>query len=217
MPRHVFINFSNEDVDIATILKAELKDLATDCFLADVDLRAGQNFRIKLINEIESCSVVLALISQNYYKSEYANQELGIALGFNKQILPICLDDTLPRAFIDGIQCICCKDTGIDAKIVDIAMAIDTLDNWKQKNTDAYINFLSRSESWAEASKWAKEIQNTDKFTDVQIEQIGKAIIENYQVKTSWTARPILRAILLERKNTLSKATRTHLESIPYL
>ena len=217
MSARVFINYSDKDVDVATTLKVKLSNLATDCFLADADLRAGKDFRIALMNEIESCSVVLALISQNYYKSEYANQELGIALGFDKQILPICLDDTLPRAFIDGIQCICCKDTDIDAKISDIQQAIYPLENWKQKNIDSYINFLSRSESWAEAGKWAKEIQNADEFTDTQIEQIGKAITENYQVETSWTARPILRTILLEHNIVLSEATRTNLESISYL
>ena len=195
----------------------KLSNLGTDCFLADTNLRAGQDFRMVLMNEIKSCSLVLALISQNYYKSEYANQELGIALGFDKQILLICLDDALPRAFIEGIQCICCKDTGIDVKILDIQQAIYPLENWKQKNIDLYITFLSRSETWAEAGKWAKEIQNADEFTDTQIEQIGKAVTENDQVVASWAARPILRKILHEHNIVLSEATRTNLESILYL
>ena len=213
----VFISYSKEDVDVATTLKTELSDLATDCFLAPVDLPAGQDSRIELAKEIKSCSVFLALISQNYCKSEYANQELGIALGSGRRILPICLDDTLPSAFIDGIQCICCKDAAIDGQIVNIAKSIDDLGNWKRKSTDLYINHIYNSESWAEASHWAKEIQSADKLTSAQINQIGKAVIDNDQVQKSWAARPILRIILLGHKNALSEEIRSRLELISYL
>ncbi len=217
MSTPVFISYSKEDANAAATLKAELRDLATDCFLAPADLPAGQNSRIELVKEIKSCNVVLALLSRNYRKSEYANQELGIALGSGKQILPICLDDTLPRAFIDGIQCICCKDTGLDAQILNIMRSIYSLGNWERKSTDLYIDHIFSSESWAEAGHWAKEIQRADELTDAQINRIGEAVIENDQVQKSWAARSILRIILLEHKSALSEAIRSRLESISYL
>ena len=109
------------------------------------------------------------------------------------------------------------NDVTLDAKILDIQQAIYPLENWKQKNIDSYITFLSRSESWAEAGKWAKEIQNANELTNTQIEQIGKIVTENDQVAASWAARPILRKILQERNTGLSEATRINLESISYV
>ena len=157
------------------------------------------------------------MISQNYCKSEYANQELGIALGFDKRILPICLDDTLPGAFIDGIQCICCKNASIGDQIINIFESIYSIRKLEITNTDWHINQLSNSESWAEAGHWAKKIQGADELTDAQINQIGRAVIENDQVQKSWAARPILRIILHECENALSEEIRSRLESISYI
>ena len=217
MSTRVFISYSKEDVGAATTLKTELSDLATECFLAPADLPPGQDFRIELVEQIKSCTVVLALISQNYCKSEYANQELGIALGFDKRILPICLDDTLPGAFIDGIQCICCKNASIGDQIINIFESIYSIRKLEITNTDWHINQLSNSESWAEAGHWAKKIQGADELTDAQINQIGRAVIENDQVQKSWAARPILRIILHECENALSEEIRSRLESISYI
>ena len=221
MSTYVFINYSKTDESIATKLKEKLDNLDTNCFLDSTDLPAGQNFRIELVKEIKSCSIVLTLLSENYCKSEYANQELGIALGLDKKILPICLDDTLPSAFIDGIQCICCKDTGIDNKIPEIAASLYRILKLERKldrkSADFYITNLVNSESWEEAGHWAREINSTDMFTDAEINQIGRAVIENGQVQKSWSARPLLRMILLKHRDNLSRSTKLNLESIEYL
>ena len=205
MPTSIFISYSSVDASMATALKNELAPLTFDCFLAPYDLPPGQKFHDELRKEINDCAVFVALLSKHYRTSEYANQELGIAVGLEKPVLPICLDNTLPSAFIFDLHCICCKETELNEQIVNIAIAIDNIETWKGRTTDSYIEGLTHSETWAEAAHWATQLQRITKFTDNQINRIGLAVIDNNQVQNSFAARSPLKIILLEHKNKLSK------------
>ena len=217
----MFISHSTEDKGVATKLKEKLAAWNMSCFVASGDLTPGYDSNQELVEEIKSCRVFLVLVSQNYHKSAYANQELGFALCHGRQILPICLDDALPKAFIWGKHCIGCGDIDINTKIVDIAKSIEHLSKLEEKvdsqSANFYISNLSRSESWEEAGHWTKKINAASRFTADEINQIALAVIKNDQVQKSWAARPSLRRILLEHKNLLSETTKSGLESTNYL
>ena len=46
----------------------------------------------------------ILLVSKNIVDSNYVQQEIGMGRILNKRILPICLDDTIPKGFIRQIQ-----------------------------------------------------------------------------------------------------------------
>ena len=188
--------------------------MATDGFLAHYDLHPGQKFYAEIRQEINSCDVFISLISENYRTSEHANQELGIAAGLEKLILPICIDNTRPSAFIFGVHCVCCEETEIDDQIVNIEIAITNLINWENKTIDPYIERLGNSESWAEAAYWAQKLQGMGNFTVKQVTQIGNAIIANNQVRNSFAARPSLRIILEKHQNDLPSRIRSELTQL---
>ena len=135
-------------------------------------------------------------------------------MGLDKPILPICMDNARPSAFIFGVHCVCCEETDICDQIVKIKIAITDLTNWENKTIDTYIERLSNSESWAEAAHWAQKLQGMRDFTVKQITQVGNAIIDKNQVRNSFAARPSLKIILKKRQNDLPNSIRSELTQL---
>ena len=65
----------------------------------------------------------MPLISKNYLNSDFANQEIGIAIARNKDIIPLSLDKTKPEGFIYYKQARLCLDHSEDS-VMDIVKEI---------------------------------------------------------------------------------------------
>ena len=213
----VFLSYDKEDTNAAAIVYEGLKNIGIDCFFAPVDLPVGQDFRIKLMEKIKSCTTIVVLISQNYHTSVYTDQELGIALGLNKNIIPICLDDAIPYGFLDGKQCICCNGASVSTQMEKLEEVILQYIGYEKTQVDFHIEHIYVSNSWEEAGYWAQKIQDVTQFSTNQVNRIADAIIRNDQVRNSWAAWPILKVILRTYKNTLSSTKQSQLKSLSFL
>lgn len=100
-----FISYSAHDCDIkAGILKDLLqKYLGFDPFIAHVDIPVGRDFNEMIVKQIKECDVFFPLSSQSSENSLFVNQEIGIAIGSCKSIIPIKIDKN-PFGFISHIQ-----------------------------------------------------------------------------------------------------------------
>ena len=213
----VFLSYGKDDTNAATIVHEGLKNMGIDCFFAPDDLSVGQDFRIKLMEKIKSCATIVVLISQHYHTSVYTDQELGIALGLDKRIIPICLDETIPYGFLDGIQCICCNGASVSTQMDKLEEAILQYTGYEKTQVDFYIEHIRVSSSWEEAGYWAQKIKDNVLFSTSQVNTIADAVIRNDQVRNSWAAWPILKVILGTHKNVLSSTKQSELKSLSFL
>ena len=213
----VFLSYGKEDANAAAIVHEGLKNIGIDCFFAPVDLPIGQDFRIKLMEKIKSCTTFVVLISQNYHISVYTDQELGIALGLDKHIIPICLDETIPYGFLDSIQCICCSGASVSTQMEKLEEAILQYTGYEKTQVDFYIEHIRVSSSWEEAGFWAQKIQDNVHFSTSQVNKIADAVIRNDQVRNSWAAWPTLKIILETHKKALSSTKQSQLKSLSFL
>lgn len=54
-----------------------------------------RRWRDRIISDLKTCSIFIALRTENYIRKEYTEQECGFALAMNKRILSICLNTEL--------------------------------------------------------------------------------------------------------------------------
>lgn len=191
-----FLSHSDKDKKIAVDLKEKLQGYGIDLFLAHVDLKGGDEWVTKLFTEVKNCDLFLVLLSENYHKSNFTDQETGIALSIPKPILPICIDKTRPYGFIERYQGEICNPKFTPANVTKIAKRCKALTKSETSIVDVIIKRLANAESYAEAHSLATMIEKQEKFSKKQINSIAKAYLDNDEINQSYMAAPIILSIL---------------------
>ena len=101
----IFLSYAYEDKSIIEKLANVLKQYNIEAFVAHIHIESGKKWAKEIKNAIKESQLFLAVITKNFHDSQYTDQEIGIAMGNNKPIIPIRLDDhTISRGFMNEIQ-----------------------------------------------------------------------------------------------------------------
>ncbi len=99
----IFFSYAHEDRKIVGDLKKSLELIGFEVFLAHEDIEAGIEWQDEIRKNLERTDVLMPLFSEKFKQSNWTDQEVGIALGHNKFIIPLQLDKA-PYGFIGKIQ-----------------------------------------------------------------------------------------------------------------
>jgi hypothetical protein len=83
-----FISYRYEDRYLAGRVAQLLSASKQDFFLAHEDIDPSDDFEDKVKERIEACTAVIAIVTPSYADAAYPNQEVGMALGLKKPIIP---------------------------------------------------------------------------------------------------------------------------------
>jgi len=105
MSLKVFVSYSSKDMSTVTQITEELEALDIDVFVAEDSIKPGENLNESIIKNIKDCDMFILLWGKNASTSDYVKQEIGIARGADKQIIPFMIDNgvALPE-FIKDIK-----------------------------------------------------------------------------------------------------------------
>jgi hypothetical protein len=92
----VFISYSTKDLHIVQFVQSMLVGAQVEAFVAEYDVAPGAVLAPSIVEKIMECDVFILLWTQNSRSSEWVPQEIGIAKGHNKQIIPVVLQRDLP-------------------------------------------------------------------------------------------------------------------------
>lgn len=207
----VFLSYHTNQKVISKTIKEKLEEIGFQVFMAPDDIHGGSKFLSVMYDKIKSCQIFLALISKDYPTSEYSDHEVGIALGFEKPVLPICIDGQIPYGFLREYHCVCSADMNIEQKIQEIADTIMTLTDTGKEYMDLLIHNLENAGSFVDANHWAKKLSKYSVFTSEHIARIADARLNNSQIYGSFMACPVIDEILAKQKASLSIEIRTKL------
>lgn len=96
----VFISFSDRDLAAARVVQQQLLDRGTSVFLSTNSLEPGADWSEKVKQAIQQANLVLVLASRAGLASTWVQQEIGIAIGARRKIIPIIWD--MPAGDLPG-------------------------------------------------------------------------------------------------------------------
>lgn len=93
MSADVFISYSGErGRELAEELYNQFDALGVNTFLDQFSIKSGQIWKDKILQGVKSCKCLIFIATEESCRSACANQEVGIALGQEKEIIPILVD-----------------------------------------------------------------------------------------------------------------------------
>lgn len=95
MAYNVFISYSTKDLHIADHVRAALNISGVNVFIAEYSVPASAPLNAMIEAWLRSCDLFVLLWSRNSKASDYVPQEIGIARGCKKTILPMVLEENL--------------------------------------------------------------------------------------------------------------------------
>lgn len=84
-----FISHSNFDRNLVTAFYQLLSIYEIDVYIAEYDLKPFELLSNKVTANIKNSDCVIVLLTKNGVKSKYVHNEIGIAIGYGKPIIPI--------------------------------------------------------------------------------------------------------------------------------
>jgi hypothetical protein len=122
----VFFSYSHKDRVLAGKIATLLIEKGIDVFLAHEDIEISEEWREEIFKHLESDSVLLALLTPNYEKSVWANQEAGFMHGKRGKVIPLIVRRTEIKkcGFLEALQGIAIKEENLDASLEEILQAI---------------------------------------------------------------------------------------------
>ena len=205
-----FLSHADKERETAGSLKEKLRSYGIDVFVAHDDLEGGTEWMSRLYAEIKECEIFLILVSENYHSSNFTDQELGMALSYEKPIIPICIDSTIPYGFMSKYQCVKASPEFYDVQ--EVVSIIIKHSEPGQEFVDLLISQLERADSFNAAYKHAVELLTYDKLSKEQASKVLNAYNDNSQIYNSFIARPVMKDILSRNKKQLSKEARDKLK-----
>jgi len=102
---NIFANYSTKDIDkIKSILNNLIQIQGVQIFFADEDLKPGDIISQRITQSIVASDIFLVFYSESAQQSSYVQQEIGVALGYNKIIIPLLLDNTKPTGMLANVH-----------------------------------------------------------------------------------------------------------------
>lgn len=146
-----FLSHTSLHKATAADLKAAMARFGADVFVAHEDIEPTSDWLLTIDKALDSCHILIALMTRDFIESRWTSQEVGYALGRRVPVVPIRagLD---PYGLIGRLQAITCNPqkpvTDLANSLLEVIARIDSL---ADSATEGAVKALSESPSFAEA------------------------------------------------------------------
>jgi hypothetical protein len=123
----IFISYATENKVLAGKIAALLIKRNIDAFLAHEDIEISEEWRGEILNHLRNDSILLALLTVEYQKSVWGNQEAGYVIGKGGKIIPLIVRgiDLKDFGLIESYQGLVVDEKNLEScvdKIVDMLL-----------------------------------------------------------------------------------------------
>ena len=92
----VFISYSSKEADSANLVHSYLEGNGIPCWIASQNIQGGESFAEAIFDAIEECSAFVMIASAASDYSMHVSNELSLALGNRKTIIPFRIQEFTP-------------------------------------------------------------------------------------------------------------------------
>lgn len=205
----VFLSYSSKDRVIAGGYKSYLEAYyGFQVFVAHDDNTPSTKWSESIQENLKSSDVFVVLISKDSKESQFVNQEIGVALGLEKKIFPIKIDQTNPFGFIHEIHGFPHVKTD-DQILINGSKLFSILSSDKKQFSEfnditakSLIYALSKSHNWEQSNMIIATLLELEKqsiFSTENTKLIKQSCNQNYEVYGGAFAYDRLKKLLQDK------------------
>lgn len=177
----LFISHASEKRQSAHRLKEALANYQIAAFVAHDDIQPTKEWQAEIETALRTMDALAAIISPEFLPSRWCDQEVGIAIGRSKLVVPLRVGAD-PHGFLGKYQGL--QTRGSDASKVALSLFEILLahDLSSGRMVDALVDRMVTSRSWASARATASLLNGATSLSTAQAGKLLKAIEENSEV-----------------------------------
>ena len=177
-------------------LKSCLRFYGVDAFVAHDDIQPGKGWQLVIESALHSCDALAGLLHKGFRKSDWCDQEIGIALGRGKVVVPIHFD-LLPYGFFGSVQAVSnAADQEPETLAQNLVPVLLKDKRTGGKLTQAIADQLARATSYEQANRLSLILDNeAPLLSRHQVKQLRKAQKTNSQLQGAWNFNGYLSSI----------------------
>lgn len=198
------MSYSAKDKHFAGDIKRRLEDYGFEVFLAHEDIEPGVEWERRILRELNSCDILLGILTKNFKDSEWTDQEIGVALGLDKLIIPLKVDIN-PYGFIKRYQALRSDEEHIDKTCLGIIGGIRNEKRYESSLIDTLIRGFVNSDRFKDANIKAGLLEGFRELRKEQVTEILRGGIENPQVYEAYEAQIFLRKLIKKYSHGVDK------------
>lgn len=116
--KEAFLSYAHEDKVLAGKVKQILETNGVSAFLAHEDLDVSEEWRIEILKHLDTSSALVAIVTDNFAKSVWANQEVGIAIAKGLTLIPLMVGgSTAMKGFLEMHQGIPVSESNLEEAV----------------------------------------------------------------------------------------------------
>lgn len=131
----IFISHAQADLPLAEYLHRHLTQEGLSVYLASVSMSPGERWKQSILDNLRSSTWVICLASRAACESRWVMQEMGVAIGANKKLVPFVWDmppDALP-GWMQQYQAVNLGSVSQEEAKIAIVRVADAIKSEKQK------------------------------------------------------------------------------------
>jgi TIR domain-containing protein len=207
----LFLSHTSANKALAKEIRDRLRTVGVDAFVAHEDIKPTKEWEEEIERGLSTCDGMLAMVTPDFIKSEFCDQEVGYAMGRGLLVIAL-MRGAKPYGFVSKWQGMPGDDDG-EGAATRLAMRIyATLvehEKSKAKMAAATVNRYVNSTSFESAKANTRRLFKIPRelWTDAMVNDVEKAGSENTQVAEAfWGTGRVPRAVsrhldqLLDRK-----------------
>lgn len=203
----IFLSYSSLNKKVVGKIKLWLSEFGFNVFLAHDDIRPSLEWQKVIIENLKKSHVFIPIITPEFNKSKWTDQESGMAFISNKLIIPILIGRGLnPHGFLSIYQALKLDPQELEKGCIKIAKAIKDDQKYAPIVLDLLIKSLKESRSYASSEWKTSMISEFDSFTKKQFDLILKTAINNNQIHYAYGSRIDLQN-LIKKHSRLANPT----------
>ena len=170
----IFLSHKAEVKKETSVLKDNLKLYGASCFVAHEDIHPTKEWQNEIENALHTMDSFVALLTDKFHESLWADQEVGFAFGRGVPIISVKLGKD-PYGFIGKFQALSCTWETAHIEITKLLIK-------KEPMINAYINAIRSCQAYDAGNKLSALLPFIDRLSDIQIDQLINAFSENSQL-----------------------------------
>ncbi len=197
----MFVSYAEADKALAGKVKEGLEKYGLETFLAHEDINPAEEWQQVILDNLESTDVFIPLITADFPRSKWTDQESGIALTHGKVIVPLSIDGNNPYGFVGRFQGMKINSQ-LPVECSEIVKAIiRRRPQLEPQILDSLIKSFASSRSWTAAKERANLLMEFEQMTVGQVDEIFKAATQNSEIQGSFGARDVLPKLFERHKD----------------